>query len=122
MTSIRTSRHAYLRPHINPPNRSTQVNRHSALLTLINTMIDVQGQKGKRQGEIAKEVWPDARQGNMLSNIKAGTNDLPMDKVVPLARALGVEPVVMIELWFQQYQPEMWQIISENFVARDGRR
>ena len=98
------------------------MNRHSALLTLINTMIDVQGQKGKRQGEIAKEVWPDARQGNMLSNIKAGTNDLPMDKVVPLARALGVEPVVMIELWFQQYQPEMWQIISENFVARDGRR
>lgn len=65
---------------------------------------------GKSQKEIAAEVgFP---KPNIISMLKSGDTKLPIPKVGPMAKALGVDPVFLFRLVMQEYEPETWETIE----------
>jgi hypothetical protein len=50
---------------------------------------------------------------NMLSMIRQGHSKLPLKHVAKVARALGVDPMFLMKLCLQEYQPENWHAIQE---------
>jgi hypothetical protein len=75
----------------------------------------------KKQNEIASEVGYD--KPNVITMIKQGKTKLPLAKVGPMARALGIDPVHLLRLVLQEYYPENWQVleglIGERLVSAD---
>lgn len=57
----------------------------------------------KSQVKLAEELGYDNQ--NMITMIKQGKTRVPLEKVVPLARALGVNPSMLIQAWFTAYMP-----------------
>ncbi len=57
----------------------------------------------KSQAKLAEELGYDNQ--NMITMIKQGKTRVPLEKVVPLARALGVNPSMLIQAWFTAYMP-----------------
>jgi hypothetical protein len=51
----------------------------------------------------------------MLSMIRQGHSKLPLIHVGRVARALGVDPVFLLKLCMNEYQPENWKAIQEVF-------
>ena len=45
--------------------------------------------------------------------IKQGQTKLPVNKVGPLAKALGIDPVHLLRLTLQEYMPETWDAIQD---------
>jgi plasmid maintenance system antidote protein VapI len=45
-------------------------------------------------------------QSNMVTMIKKGDAKLPLDRVVPLARAIGVDPMFLFRMALEQFMPE----------------
>ena len=45
--------------------------------------------------------------------IKQGKTKLPVNKVGPLAKALGVDPVHLLRLTMAEYMPETWETIED---------
>ena len=58
----------------------------------------------KSQKEIAKEIGYD--RPNVVSMMKCGVTKLPIAKVGPLAKALGVDPHRLLDLAMREYQPD----------------
>lgn len=50
---------------------------------------------------------------NMLSMIRSGNSKLPITHVGRIARALGVDPMFLLKMALQEYQPENWNAIQE---------
>ena len=46
--------------------------------------------------------------------IKQGLTPLPPDKVPAFAKSLGVDPVHLLRLSMNEYQPNTWQVIEET--------
>lgn len=69
----------------------------------------------KSQKEIAAEVGYD--KPNVMSMLKLGTTKVPINKVGPLAKALGVDPVYFMRLVMTEYMPETWSAIEEVLGA-----
>lgn len=68
---------------------------------------------GKNQREIAEEVgYP---RPNVVSMIKKGVTKMPIGRIPAFAKALGVDPKVMLRIAMQEYQPEVWDAFSEVF-------
>jgi predicted nucleic acid-binding OB-fold protein len=65
----------------------------------------------KSQKDIAAEIGYD--KPNVLSMIKQGQTKLPVNKVGPLAKALGIDPVHLLRLTLQEYMPETWDAIQD---------
>ena len=65
----------------------------------------------KTQREIAAEIGYD--RPNILTMLKQGTTKIPLNKVAPLARALGVDPAYFIRVVLREYLPDMWDAIQE---------
>lgn len=65
----------------------------------------------KTQKEIAAAVGYD--RPNFITMIKKGQSKLPISKAVPLAKALGVDPIHMLRLVLQEYQPEVWTAVEQ---------
>jgi hypothetical protein len=58
----------------------------------------------KSQREIASEIgYPKA---NIISMFKTGEAKVPLEKLPPLARALGVDLGLLLRLGIEQYMPE----------------
>jgi transcriptional regulator with XRE-family HTH domain len=57
----------------------------------------------KSQIRMAEELGYDNQ--NMITMFKQGKTRVPLEKVVPLARALGVNPTALIQAWFTAYMP-----------------
>lgn len=51
--------------------------------------------------------------GNMISMFKSGKTGVPPEKIVPLARLLGVDPGELLREWFIAYMPETLPFIDE---------
>lgn len=68
---------------------------------------------GKAQYEVAREVGFD--KPNVMSMIKQGKTKLPLAKIGPMARALGVDPVHLFQLTLSEYMPETWEAIESIF-------
>lgn len=49
---------------------------------------------------------------NMVSMIKQGDTRLPIAKIGPIARALGIDPVHLFRMTMMEYEPETWLAIS----------
>lgn len=65
---------------------------------------------GKSQAEIAKDAgFPMA---NMITMLKKGLTKLPIDKVGPLAKSLGVDPLHLYKLCMTEYYPSTWEMLQ----------
>ncbi len=77
---------------------------------------------GKSQVEIAQQVGFD--KPNVITMIKQGRTKLPMTKVTKMAEALETDPVYLLKLCMQTYQPENWEVIEpllEHALTNDER-
>ncbi len=62
---------------------------------------------------------------NMITMIKQGRSRLPLDKVGPMAMALETDPVALLQMCLEEYQPKTWEAIApfmETVLTEDERR
>lgn len=69
----------------------------------------------KTQREIALASGFD--QPNVITMIKQGSTKLPLNRIGPLARALEVDPVVLLRLALSEYLPDTWAAIEPLLSA-----
>ena len=65
---------------------------------------------GKSQAEIAKETG--FAMPNMITMLKKNLTKLPIDKVGPMAKSLGVDPLHLYKLCMMEYYPQTWAMIQ----------
>lgn len=78
---------------------------------------------GKKQVDIAEEAG--FEQPNVITMIKQGKTKLPLAKVGTMAKALEADPVYLLKLCVEEYQPDTWEAISpymEEMVTADELR
>ena len=68
-------------------------------------------ESGKLQREIAQELGYDNQ--NVITMFKLGLTKLPLNKVGPMAKALGVDPGYLLQVVMQEYMPETWFSVRE---------
>ncbi len=66
---------------------------------------------GKTQREVAEEVGFETP--NVVTMLKQGQIKLPLNRVGPLARSLGVDAVYLLSLAMREYMPETFKAIEE---------
>jgi transcriptional regulator with XRE-family HTH domain len=66
--------------------------------------------KGTSQVSLAEALG--YSNANMISLFKKGTTRIPLDKVVPFAQALDVDPAELIHEWFDTYMPGILSAIE----------
>jgi plasmid maintenance system antidote protein VapI len=49
---------------------------------------------------------------NIITMFKQGKTRIPKAKVVPLAKALGLDPIHLLRLVWQEYSPEDWDTLE----------
>ena len=77
----------------------------------------------KLQKDVATKVGFD--KPNMITMIKQGRTRLPLDKVGPMAMALETDPVALLQMCMEEYQPKTWAAIApfmEMVLTEDERR
>lgn len=67
----------------------------------------------KTQAEIATEVG--FERPNVITMIKQGKTKLPIAKIGPMARALGLDPVFLFGFVMREYHPETWDAIESMY-------
>ncbi len=75
---------------------------------------------GKKQLEIAEEAGFD--NPNVITMIKQGRTKLPLGKVGLVAKALEIDPMYLLKLCIEEYQPETWEAIRpfmDEVVTKD---
>jgi hypothetical protein len=68
---------------------------------------------GKTQLEISREAG--FNRPNIISMLKSGQTKLPITKIAPVAKALGVDPMHLFKMVMREYEPENWNAI-ENLI------
>lgn len=68
------------------------------------------------QHEIAKEAG--FNKPNIITMIKQGKTKLPMAKIGPMAKVLGIDPVYLFRLCMQEYEPETWAAMEETIFKQ----
>jgi len=66
----------------------------------------------KSQKEIAREAG--FNKPNIITMLKQGLTPLPINRVGPLARAVGLDPAFLLRLTMKEYNPETWTAIESN--------
>lgn len=75
---------------------------------------------GKKQLEIAEEAG--FENPNVITMIKQGRTKLPLGKVGLVAKALEIDPMYLLKLCIEEYQPETWEAIRpfmDEVVTKD---
>lgn len=65
----------------------------------------------KTQKEVSNEIG--YRKPNMITMFKQGQTKIPLNKIGPLAAALGVDPVHLLRMALREYLPDSWEVISK---------
>lgn len=65
---------------------------------------------GRPQKEIAEALGYD--KPNIITMFKQGKTKIPLNKIAPLARAVGVDPVHFLRLAMLEYSPETWAVLE----------
>ena len=65
---------------------------------------------GKSQKDIAREVGFES--ANVITMIKQGATKLPLSRVSAMAKALETDPLQLLSMCFEEYQPETWEAIA----------
>ena len=71
---------------------------------------------GKSQSELAREIGFAANQTSMLSMIKKGTSRLKLGRVARTAKALKLDPVILLASVLKERtedEPEAWELIHK---------
>lgn len=93
---------------------------HQSVAELIATQLEA---CGKTQTQVAEEVGFD--RPNVITMIKQGKTKLPLNKIGPMARALGIDAMRLFHVTMAEYFPETWDqiekmaeqpVLSENEV------
>jgi len=66
----------------------------------------------KTQRQIAIECGYDGARSNIISMFKQGLTRLPVNKVGPMAKSLGVDAVHLLRLVLGEYNPETWEVLN----------
>lgn len=93
---------------------------HSQVARFITSRIEATGQLQK---DIAAKAG--FEQPNVITMIKQGKTKLPLAKVGPMARALETDPVGLLWMCLEEYQPATWKAIEpymESAMTEDERR
>lgn len=69
----------------------------------------------KTQREIAAECGFETP--NIITMFKKGSTKVPMNRIGPLAKALGADPAHMLRLAMQEYMPDTWESIEETLKS-----
>ena len=72
--------------------------------------------------EIAEEIG--YTRPNVLSNMRSGVTKLPITKVMPMAKALGVDPMRLLKITLEEYTPESLEAIEQiaGYVVTENER
>jgi hypothetical protein len=65
---------------------------------------------GKSQLLIASELG--YTKPNIITMFKQGKTRLPLPKIVPMARALDVDPIHLLRIVMMEYAPETWTVLE----------
>lgn len=67
-------------------------------------------ESGKTNVEIAEALgYP---RPNVVAMLKTGAMKLPLNKIGPMARILGVDPVALLERHLTETAPEVWDVLQ----------
>ena len=80
-------------------------------------------ESGQMQKDIATKCGFD--KPNMITMIKQGATRLPLDKIGPMAMALETDPVQLLKMCMEEYQPATWRAIEpfmETAMTKDELR
>ena len=81
-------------------------------LSVAETFSKAIARSPKSQKEIAREAgFP---KPNIITMFKQGRTDLPIKRVGPLAKAVGLDPAHLLRIAMKEYYPETWPVIEEN--------
>lgn len=94
-----------------PKPMTKRSSKHITVAEYIAQQIDL---CGKQQLDIAREAG--FNKPNIITMIKQGKTKLPMAKVGPMARALGVDPLYLFQLAMREYEPETWDAIQDTIL------
>ena len=85
--------------------------KESRLAKFIDAHIDML-RGDKTQIEIAEALGYDRPQ--IITMFKQGRTRVPLNKIGPLARALGADPARMMRLALEEYSKETWEAIADT--------
>lgn len=69
----------------------------------------------KSQIEIANDLGYE--KPNIITMFKQGRTKVPLTKVAPLAKSLGVDPVHMLRVVMHEYAPDTWEALNDIMGA-----
>lgn len=98
----------------------TQKGRMSALPLSAYLTIKI-SESGKTNTEIANELGYD--RPNVIAMMKTGSMRLPLNRVGLMAKALGIDPVFLLEKVMTETNPDLWEamrpIIGTSLVSEN---
>lgn len=72
---------------------------------------------GKSNAQIAQEIGYSEQRANLISMIRTNRSKLPINKVIPFARAVHVDPVHLVGLVLREYSPDTYEVL-EPFLGQ----
>lgn len=110
------------RPTVTAPTTPSSHSAPTRAPTVAEFLANVIEASHKSQTEIS-EICGFARP-HMVSMMKTGKTSLPFDKIQPLARALGIDPLPLFKLALAEYRPDLFalfeQMVDREVSARLG--
>ena len=92
----------------------------------LRTQIDfVVGSRATTQRQIAIDCGYEGSRSNIISMFKQGLTRLPINKVGPMAKSLGIDPVYLLRMVLSEYSPETWDVLEDligNDLLADGEK
>lgn len=79
----------------------------SKVARYLSAQIDVSDKSQKEIAEICGYNRP-----NVITMLKKGQTKLPIERVDAMAKALNVDPVYLLSLTMEEYQPNAWSAIK----------
>jgi len=68
-------------------------------------------ESNKTQREIAEECG--FEKANIITMFKNGSTKVPLNRIGPLAKAIGADPAHLLRLVMQEYLPDSWGAIED---------
>lgn len=72
----------------------------------------------KSQVQIAEETG--FSKPNVLSMIKTGRTAVPLARIPALARAINVEPKILLAMCLREYKPSLFEVLKEVYEIPSG--
>lgn len=70
---------------------------------------------GRPQCDIAREAG--FEQPNVMTMIKQGRTKVPLGRIGPIAKALEIDPLVLLQMCMSEYHPETWNAIQPHLAS-----